>query len=163
VAEVANLAPDYVAFERRAPVSVSALASGLQTGVLDRLMSGGTAARLLDLPLFETDKNAKTLTLAEVYGTVQSAVWSELKRGGEIEPLRRNLQREHLRRMQAALRGGAPLPPDALALTRLQARALANDLRSAAARPGLTVETRAHLEDSLSGLSEALRASMQRN
>ena len=97
-----------------------------------------------------------------MYTSLQGAVWTELKRGGEIDPLRRNLQREHLRRMQTVLtRGG--LPPDALSLVRLQAGELQASLQRANARPGLTVETRAHLKDSLDALTEALRASMQRS
>jgi hypothetical protein len=95
---------------------------------------------------------------------VQKAVWSELQSGREIDRLRRNLQREHLKRMQNLLtRGSASLPPDALSLMRLNAVELQGDLRRAAARPGLSVESRAHLQDSLAALTEALRASMQRS
>ncbi|MEO8102417.1 MAG: hypothetical protein ABI790_07820 [Betaproteobacteria bacterium] len=38
-------------------------------------------------------------TLSELYDTLQGAIWSELKAGGDINPLRCNLQREHLRRV----------------------------------------------------------------
>ena len=85
-------------------------------------------------------------------------------RVADIAPLRRNLQREHLRRVQAALvRSATPLPADAMSLLRLHAGRLQTELRTAAARPGLSIETQAHLQDSLNGLSEALRASMQRS
>jgi hypothetical protein len=99
-----------------------------------------------------------------MYGTLQSAIWTELKTSADIDPLRRNLQREHLRRLQALLTRGTPgLPADALSLARMHATALQSDLRRAAARPGRSVETRAHLQDSLGLLTEALRATMQRS
>ena len=164
---IANLAPDYVEWAGRAPLSISSAVIAVQTTALDRLMSPGTAMRLLDLPLYlgaTTTNKPRLISLAEVYGTLQGAIWSELKAGGEIEPLRRNLQREHLRRVQAALvRSATPLPADALSLLRLHAGRLQADLRAAATRPRLSIETQAHLQDSLSGLSEALRASMQRS
>ena len=50
-----------------------------------------------------------------------------------------------------------------MSLLRLHAGRLQADLRTAAARPRLSIETQAHLQDSLNGLSEALRASMLRS
>ncbi len=95
---------------------------------------------------------------------MQGAVWSEVKSGQEIDRLRRNLQREHLKRVQALLtRGSLALPPDALSLVRLNAVELQSSLRRASAKPGLSVESRAHLQDSLAALTEALRASMTRS
>ena len=162
---IANLAPDYVEWQGRSPVSIPASVLRVQSTALDRLMSGGTATRLLDLPLYLPDAGkSKLISLADVYATVQGAVWSELKKGGEIEPLRRNLQRDHLRRVQSALvRSAAPLPPDALSLLRLHAHRLQADLRIAVTRKGLSIETQAHLQESLSSLTEALRATMQRS
>ena len=137
---------------------------GLQTQALDRLMAGGTAQRLLELPYYLPEAERKSaISLNELYGALQGAVWSELKAGSEIDPLRRNLQREHLRRLQGLLTRGAPgLPADALSLARLRADELKTALQKAADKPGLTVETRAHLKDSLGTLTEALRATMQR-
>jgi len=163
---VANLAPDYVEWGGRAPVSIPAAVLRVQAGALDRLLSPGTAGRLLDQRLYQTASasGSRHISLADVYGTLQGSIWSELKSGAEIDPLRRNLQREHLRRVQATLlRSATPLPPDALSVLRLQATRLQADLHIAAARPGLSIETQAHLEDSLAGLSEALRASMLRS
>jgi hypothetical protein len=109
-------------------------------------------------------KRRGIISLAEVYGSLQDTVWSELRSGREIDPLRRNLQREHLRRVQALLvRGPGMLPADALSLVRFHATALQAALRSAAARSGASVETRAHVQDSLAQLSESLRASMLRS
>ena len=79
--------------------------------------------------------------------------------------MRRSLQREHLRRLQAVLtRPPGALPADAVSLARLHAVSLQSQLRSALAKgKGLSVESRAHLEDALALLTEALRATIQRS
>jgi hypothetical protein len=162
---LASLSPDYNEWDRGGPVSIPAAVLRLQTTAFDRLLSPGTASRLLDLPLYVPQAQRKGLiSLNEVYATVQGSVWSELRSGREIDRLRRNLQREHLKRMQGLLtRGSATLPADALSLMRLNAVELQGELRRAAGRPGLSVESRAHLQDSLASLTEALRASMLRS
>ncbi|WP_128003492.1 zinc-dependent metalloprotease [Piscinibacter defluvii] len=161
---LASLSPDYREWTRGGPVSIPAAVLQLQTGALDRLLSPGTATRLLELPLYLPENERRgIISLDEVIGTLQKAVWSELRRGGDIEPMRRNLQREHLKRVQALLtRSAGPLPADAVSLVRLAATGLQAELQRAAARPGLAVETRAHLQDSLVLLTEALRASFVR-
>ena len=162
---LASLGPDYIEWDRGGPVSIPALVLQLQTQALDRLMSPGTASRLLDLPLLVPATQHKGLiSLNEVYATLQSAVWSEAAAGQEIDRMRRNLQREHLKRVQALLTRGAssPLPPDALSLVRMQATALRGQLERAVKAGKGSVETQAHLQDSLGLLSEALRATMQR-
>jgi hypothetical protein len=163
---LASLPPDYAEFGagRGGPVSIPQAVLQLQTSALERLLDAGTAQRLLELPLYlpEADRT-KALSLHEVYATLQSAVWRELATGGEIDRLRRDLQREHLRRLQAALTRPVGLPSDALSLQRWLATELQRDLTRASARAaGLSVETRAHLADSLALLSEALRASIVR-
>jgi Met-zincin len=161
---LATLGTDYNEWNRPQPVSVPAAVLALQTQALDRLLAAGTAQRLLELPYYLPEAERKgAISLHEVYGSVQDTIWSELKAGGEIDPLRRNLQREHLKRLQSLLTRGAPgLPADALSLARLHAADLQAALQKAGARGGLTVETRAHLKDSLGTLTEALRATMQR-
>jgi hypothetical protein len=90
-------------------------------------------------------------------------VWNELKSGREIEPLRRSLQREHLKRLQALLtRPDRSLPADAVSLARMHAAELQGQLRTALNRKGMAVENRAHLQDALQLVTEALRATMQR-
>ncbi|WP_119152956.1 zinc-dependent metalloprotease [Caldimonas tepidiphila] len=163
---VARLSPDFLDRGAAGPVSVPQAVLSVQSTVLDRLMSPGTATRVLELPNYAPQQQGRgaraPLTLHEVYGSVQDAVWSELPRGTAIDPLRRNLQREHLRRVQAQLTGGAAMPPDALSLTRLHATALRERLKRASANARLPVETRAHLLDSLNTLEQALKASMLR-
>ena len=162
---LASLSPDYDDWSRAGPVSIPNAVLQMQSNALDRLLSAGTASRLLDLPLYVNANDARGLiSLSEVYTTLQGSIWSELKSGTEIDRLRRNLQREHLKRVQVLLtRGSSSLPPDALSLLRLNATTLKADLRRAGSRSArLSVESRAHLQDSLSTLTEALRASMTR-
>ena len=162
---LSSLTLDYNEWERGVPLSIPAAVSRVQLVALDRLLSAGTASRMLDLPSYvEPAQRKGMISLNEVYATLQGSVWSELKSGGEIDRLRRNLQREHLKRLQTLLTRGSPaLPADALALLRYNATQLQSELRSAAARGGLSVETRAHLSESLGTLTEALRATMQRS
>jgi hypothetical protein len=174
---LANLAPDYIEWDRGVPVSIPAIVLQLQIQAVERLLSAGTATRLLDLPLLVRAPSApgkagavgaaggdKLISLSEVYATLQSAVWSELSAGGEIDRMRRNLQREHLRRVMVLLtRGSTTLPADALSLMRLHAHRLQAELQRAVRNTKASVETRAHLQESLGGLTEALRATMQRS
>jgi hypothetical protein len=161
---LSSLSPDYNEWERGGPVSIPSTVLQLQTAAMDRLLSPGTASRLLDLPSYVSSSNKRSIiSLAEVYSTLQGAVWSELKTGKEIDRLRRNLQREHLKRMQGLLLRNAGLPADALSLVRMNATELQTQLRRASTNGRLSVESRAHLQDSLSQLTEALRASMLRS
>lgn len=159
---LASLSPDYTEWERAKPVSIPAVVLQLQTQALDKLMSAGTAQRLLDLPNYLSPAQRKgALSLDEVYATLQSSVWSELQTGREIDPMRRNLQREHLQRVVAILtKGGGKLPADAVSLVRWHAVRLQAQLKAASARGALSVESRAHVAESLSRLTEALKASM---
>ena len=168
---LSNLSVDYNEWERDGPVNLRGVVLRAQTTAMDRLLAAGTAQRLLDLPNYlEPAERKGMISLSEVYATLQSSIWSELKNGGEIDGLRRNLQREHLRRLQTTLTRGAPgLPADALSLARLHATRLQADLRSAVAKAGsrspdkVSIETQAHLAESLGILNESLRATMQRS
>ncbi len=162
---LSTLTVDFDEAGDRNPINVPAAVARVQLVALDRLMSTGTATRLLDLPYFLPDGQRKgAISLNEVYGSVQGSIWSELRTGAEIDRLRRNLQREHLKRMQILLtRGSAALPPDALSLLRMHATELQGSLRAAVGKSaGRSPETRAHLQDCLGSLTEALRATMQR-
>ncbi|MBS0446152.1 MAG: zinc-dependent metalloprotease [Proteobacteria bacterium] len=163
---LADLTPDFNEWDRGGLVDVPSAVLRVQSAALDRLMSPGTASRLLNLPYYAdpAKRGGATISLADVYGTLQGSIWSELKTGSEIDRLRRNLQRNYLSRVQNLLiHGTGTLPPDALSLVRLSATDLQTDLRRAADNPRLSVETRAHLLDSLAQITEALRASMLRS
>jgi hypothetical protein len=136
---------------------------GIQRSVLDGLMGDGLAGRLADAESKVDD--AKTLlSYADVQERLSAAVWAELKapaKGGarEIDSLRRNLQREHVRRLAGGvLRASSPAAADVRSVHRQAALALEAQLKAASAAPGWTSIARAHLADSLATLSEALKA-----
>jgi hypothetical protein len=145
----------------RASFTLSARVLEVQTQVLDRLMSDAVAMRLLD-GSFKASEGKSYLSLADLYDAVQGAIWGDLKGKGDIGLMRRNLQREHVRRVAYLLTRGNGAPADARALQRENAKALVAQLRTAQARPGLSKEARAHLADSLNTLEEAVKAPMQR-
>jgi hypothetical protein len=159
------LTVDYNEWERGGMVNIAGTVSRIQLTALDRVLSANTANRLLDLPSYVPEAQRRNLiSLNEVYSTLQASVWSELKSGKDVDRLRRNLQREHLKRVQTLLtKGSGSLPADALSLVRMHATQLQSDLRAANGKGGQSAETRAHLAESLSGLSEALRATMSRS
>jgi hypothetical protein len=137
---LATVAPDYTEWQRQGPLSISSVVLTLQSQTLDRLFSPGTAQRLLELPYYLTPaQRIGAISLNEVYATLQSSVWSELKSGADIDPLRRNLQREHLRRVVATLTRPVPgLPADAVSLLRLHATELQAALRQSASAASTT-------------------------
>ena len=142
-------------------MSISGLVLGLQRTTLTQLMSDPVAARILDAPNKMQDAK-QAFALSELYDTLQGAIWSELRTGGDIGPLRRNLQREHLKLVvESLLRTRATTPADARALQRENARKLAALIRAALAKP-MSKEAKAHLAESLDTLTEALKAPMQR-
>ncbi len=156
-----SIAVDYNEWERGTPGGLPAAVARLQLAALDRLLAVPTATRLLELPSYLTAAERRgAISLSEVYGTLQGAVWSELKAGAEVPSLRRNLQREHLKRVVNLLTKPSGLPADAQSLVRWHANQLQTDLRAAQGKG--SVETRAHVAESLSMLTEALRATMSR-
>lgn len=160
-AMVSRLGGDRFEQRGRLDISVASRVLALQALALDQLLSDVVAARLLDSQE-KLDDPKKALSMAELYGSVQSAVWSELKTGKEISGMRRNLQREHLKRLSATLlRTAQPLLADARSLQRENALALQRELQAALARP-LSRETKAHLAESYETISQALKAAMLR-
>jgi Met-zincin/Domain of unknown function (DUF5117) len=166
-----KLRPEFVSrlsidhFDRRgenpAAISVSTSVLNLQKGILDILMADNVAQRLIESP--EKSPRPETLIkLSEVYDTLQGAIWSELRGSGDIPPMRRNLQREHLKRLTASLlRPSGNSPADARSLQRENAQALASQIRAAMGKP-MSKEAKAHLSESLTTLSEALKAPLMR-
>jgi hypothetical protein len=134
----------------------------VQRDVLNRLMSPVVARRVMENGV--RAGKGDVFSLAELFGTVQNAVWEEARRGTEADVLRRNLQREHLRRMTGAILASSNgYPADARALLRRDARQLRDWLDAASRKPGLSAETRAHYAESAESLSEALKARMLRS
>ena len=151
-------------FERPANplISIADAVLNVQKAILDHLMSSTVAARILESQDRVAD-GSRVLRLAELYELLQSAIWSEARAGKDAGALRRNLQREHLRRVaNALLRPAVTAPADARSLLRANAQRLVLELRAARAKAGLSVEARAHYAESLNSLEETLKATLQR-
>jgi Met-zincin/Domain of unknown function (DUF5117)/Domain of unknown function (DUF5118) len=164
---LANQSLDYNEWDRGLPLSIPDSVSALQGRVLDRLMSANTARRLIEQSSYLPEAQRKSaVSLSEVYGTLQGAIFSELKTGAEIDRMRRSLQREYLKRLQAQLNratNGATVYADAFSMARYHATQLSNELRAASAKPGLSVETRAHLAETQDMLNSMLKATLVRS
>ena len=142
--------------------SVALLVAGVQKGILDHVYSPAVATRLAEVGMKVNDPK-ETLGLSDVYDTIQDAIWSEAKTGQETSLIRRNLQREQLRRMTDVLvKPTGPWPADARSIMRENARQLAGTLEKVLAKPSLSKTTRAHYADALDALNVTLKASVQR-
>ncbi|MFO1217266.1 MAG: zinc-dependent metalloprotease [Burkholderiaceae bacterium] len=144
--------------------SLAGAVANIQRPALDALISDGLAARLADAESKVADK-AQLQSYADVQQRLSDAVWSELKLRGraDIDGLRRNLQREHLRRVAGALLRPAPaVAADVRAVHRQVALNLQAQIKRALAAPGWSAMARAHLDDSLAVIGEALRAPLIR-
>jgi hypothetical protein len=151
--EAASFSPDF---------SLRNRVLALQTGVLSQLLSDAVLARLLDSEI-KVSAADQALTLDELFAALRASIWSELKSGGSIPGPRRDLQREHLRRITTVLTRPSPgTPSDAIALFRKEARFLAAQTRAAAGSGKRDASTRAHLLDAAGTLDEALKAPMVR-
>ncbi len=134
----------------------------IQTGALEHLMSDPVARRIGDAENM-SGRPRDLLTLTQLYGSLQSAIWSELAAGKDISRMRRNLQREHLRRMVGTL-----LTPrsatlaDERSIQRDNAIALKGSMQRALAGNRLSPESRSHLRESIATIDDALRANMLR-
>ena len=142
--------------------SVASLVASVQRGILDHVYSPAVATRLAEVGMKVNDPK-ETLGLSDVYDTIQNAIWSEAKTGQETSLIRRNLQREQLRRIADVLvKPAGPWPADARSIMRENARQLVSVLEKANAKAGLSKTTRAHYADALDTLNASLKASMQR-
>ena len=142
--------------------SVARLVAGVQKEILDHVYSPFVASRLAEVSM-KVNNPKDTLGLSDVYDSLQDAIWAEAKTGQETSLIRRNLQREQLRRMTDVLvKPAGPWPADARSIMRENARQLASLLEKANAKAGLSKTTRAHYADALDSLNAALKASMQR-
>ena len=138
----------------------------VQRDVLNRLMSPVVARRVVEnsgRTAGQRGKSTAPFTLSELYETVQRAIWEEARIAIDSDVMRRNLQREHLRRLTSGLLGSSgAYPADARALLRRDARQLRDWLASTSSKAGLSAETRAHYAEASETLTEALKAPMMR-
>ncbi|MFM8797018.1 MAG: zinc-dependent metalloprotease, partial [Betaproteobacteria bacterium] len=140
---------------------------GVQRSALDALMSEALASRMADAE-HKVDNPKALMSFADVQTRLSGAIWAELRdgktSGREVDSLRRNLQREHITRLASGLLRPAASSgnADAPAVNRMVARQLESELRGALSAGGWSNMARAHLEDSLAMISEALKAPLNK-
>ena len=151
-----------VQFVEQPDFPVEAYVGDLQDGVMFSLFSPDTMSRLADAPL-KAGPTERTMSLADLYGWTQDAVWDDLRPGvASSGPIHRDLQRRYTRLMIAfSLAPGFVIealgyPGDSAALARFELHRLSGRLAAALRSNHLDVETRAHLEDMQSRVDHAL-------
>jgi hypothetical protein len=157
---------------------------GIQRVALDQVLSPTVLRRIQNNSL-KAVKDEKPLTVAEVFRSVTDGVWSDLangtpKEGKRVLPssiVRRNLQREHVRKLSELVlgrkSGGAVVfvsdagsaPPDARSLARRHLREIDKRIEAALTDKQLSIDetTSAHLEECRERIAKVLTASMQVN
>ena len=137
---------------------------GLQRAVLDRLFNPVTLARIQDNEL-RFAPNEKPFTVADLFGGLDNAIWSELDGAAKISSLRRNLQREHLKHLiRLVLRPGqSTVPEDATTMARASLTGLQTKIHSVLNAPKVTDPiSNAHLQETDDRITSALQAQVQK-
>ena len=161
---------------------------GIQQVALNELLSPAVLRRIQNNAL-KAEKDEQPLTVAEVFRGVTDGIWSELPNGAPREAkrpvtssiIRRNLQREHVKKLSNLVlgqkssgggmfviifgSGGTSAPPDARSLARLHLREIGKRIDGALADKQTALEdtTRAHLEECQERIAKVLTASIQVN
>jgi hypothetical protein len=162
---------------------------GIQRIALGQCLSAGVLSRLENQEL-EVDAGADPLRVSEVFRALTDGVWSELEkpaatvvdgkeRGFALSTIRRNLQREHLRRLGSIALGsrrnpfedlygfvmfigGSTYPADARSLARHHLKEIDGRIANALGKvPNIEDTTRAHLEECRYRIGKALDANLQ--
>jgi hypothetical protein len=158
---------------------------GIQRLALNRLLSPAALRRIQNNAL-KAEKCEQALTVADVFRAATDGIWSEYapddKRTVTPSVIRRNLQREHLKKLTTLVLGqkptqydmfllmfgldsGSSAPPDARSLARLHLREVNQRIGVALKdkQGSLDEATRAHLEECKERITKVLSASMQVN
>ncbi|MEJ1934022.1 zinc-dependent metalloprotease, partial [Nostoc sp. NIES-2111] len=134
----------------------------LQGAVLRELLSGDRLTRIKDIELKSTPE--KSLTLPELFDTLQNGVWTEVlkpKAGAvKITSLRRGLQREYLDILIAMVLRREYVPEDARSLAWYKLKQLNEKLKSVNTNDEYT---KAHLLETSDRIEKALNAPLQAN
>ncbi len=166
---------DYPIYDRILQIQRIALDNCLRSDVLTRLQNQELQA----------EPETKPLTLSELFRTLSEGVWSELAAPADsemkISTIRRNLQREHLKRLSTMVLGnsrggvndrvsfvifsGGTAPADARSLARLHLRQLEEKIAAVVERKDAKIDdtTRAHLEECRDRIEKVLKAEIAAN
>jgi hypothetical protein len=157
---------------------------GIQQVALDQLFSPGVLRRIQNNAV-KADKGEQPLTVADVFRGVTDGIWNELpsapvddKRSVASSVIRRNLQREHVKKLSSLVLGqkaseswivlffgneSASTPADARSLARWHLREISKRIGVTLIDKQAVVDeaTRAHLEECQERIAKVLSASMQ--
>ncbi len=154
----------------------------IQRIVLNQCFNASVLGRIQNQEL-QSDSNAKPLRVSEVFSTLTDGIWSELNNGDDtISTIRRNLQREHLRRLCTMVVGsrrnpaeemygyvvflsGGSVPADAKSLARMHLSDLGERIGKALTARGARLDdtTRAHLMECKQRIAKTLDSSYTSN
>jgi hypothetical protein len=171
-------------------ISVLERILAIQKIVLGQCLSSTTLARLQNQQL-QADPGSDPLRVDELFRALSDGIWSDLdhlpKPGDDkagkfaLTTIRRNLQREYLRRLSGMVIGNTPnsygdslafvvflrggnssVPADARALARLHLREIANRIGKVLETSNLTIDdtSRAHLEECRHRIGRVLEANL---
>jgi hypothetical protein len=166
---------------------------GIQRVALSQLLSPTVLVRIQNNAL-KSAKGDQPLTVAEVFRGVTDGIWSDLPNNGNgngaakegkrhlaLSTIRRNLQREHIKKLSVLVlghkssdsdlyevlfgSGGTSAPPDARSLARMHLREINKRIEKALndVQAGVDETTQAHLEECRERIAKVLNASMQVN
>ena len=172
---------------------------GIQKIALGQCLAADTLSRIQNQEL-SADPASKPLKMAEIFRSLTDGVWSELvdeeccvvvdkkdakaavPKPFELSTIRRNLQREYLRRLSTlvlgekqsnmggmfafiSFDGGGSYPADAKSLARLHLRQIAQRIDAKLATKDLAIDdtTRAHLEEARHKIGKVLDAGLDSN
>ena len=150
----------------------------IQRIVLNQCLNGGVLARIQNQEL-QADSKTKPLQMAEVFSTLTDGVWSDLG-SATISTVRRNLQREYVRRLATIVvgnrrnpyedyysfvlfLGGNNMPADAKSLARMHLGDLNDKIKRAIDSKRSDDTTRAHLIECRQRITKALDSSYTTN
>jgi hypothetical protein len=159
----------------------------IQKIVLGQCLAGDTLARLQNQEL-QCEPGSAPLTMAELFRALTDGIWTECTgmdaRGGEIacSTIRRNLQREHLKKLSTLVLGNrrspfdelygfiffygsADPPADARSLARLHMEDIGSRIGKALESADARIDdaTRAHLRECRTRIRKVLDASIDLN
>jgi hypothetical protein len=156
----------------------------IQKIVLGHCLNGGTLSRLQNQEL-QSEPGSNPLKIEEVFRALTDGVWSDLAIPADaaekklaLSAIRRNLQREYLRRLSnialgstgrrpigdaflyVSFDGAGDMPADARSLARLHLKQISGRLNSTLADGAIQMDdtTRAHLEDCREKIAKVLDA-----
>jgi hypothetical protein len=135
----------------------------IQTTALNQLFNPMVLSRVQNLAM-KADKDEKPLEIAEIFRAATDGVWGDLAaKEAKSSVLRRNLQRDHLRRLTMLALGTGRGPADARSLARMHLRELQEKIVKILNDKAMSLDdtTRAHLMESGERITKVLAASVQ--